>query len=340
MKAPDLVRQTAQLAPFAGGMIALMGCHVAFAQTNSVTELSSVESPQQTGPTPSPTLLPPPVLLEGARLSVKRTVEWLASGIDSKFGDKPFSDGGKVTQGRLGINYLRRENQSDSLNVHFNARLWLPNLSNVPYLYIGSDNARDEITDQPERKTLKDQIRQRSTGDNSFFAGVGLWLADSMEVRIGFRGIKPYAQARLKDTWRLSESDAIEARQTFFYTIKDRAGSTSALEYQHAFRPTTVARWLTSATITQAQRNFAYSSTLGAYESFGNEKVLGTEIQYTNSVVDSEPVEEIGLVVRWEQPIYRNVMGEVSAAHFWPQASKAFESKGEWAAGLGMTLKF
>ncbi|HET8869016.1 MAG TPA: hypothetical protein VFM48_01095, partial [Aquabacterium sp.] len=169
-------------------------------------------------------------VIETTRESVRSTVEWLASGIDKRFGDKPFSDGGKVTDGQIGLSFLNREGHSSHMNLRFNARFKLPNLSKIPYLFVGNDDARDVVTDQPDRRPLRDVIRELNTADNSFFAGVGVWLAESVDLRIGFRGaLKPYVQARLRHGWQLTPYDWVEARETVFYTIQDRAGSTTAL---------------------------------------------------------------------------------------------------------------
>ena len=279
-------------------------------------------------------------LITSTQQSVRSTVEWLASGIDGRFGDKPFSEGGKVTHGRIGLAFLKREGQSPNVGLRFNAKFHLPNLSNMPYIFVGNDNERDEITDQPDRHTLRDQIRQRNWTDNAFFAGIGAWLTDEVEVRLGFRGPRPYAQARWHQNWEVSPTDLVLFRQSFFYTVRDRAGSTSSVEYQHAFRPTTSVRWLNAATITQKNPHFAYKSILGLYESFGQERVLGLETQFTQSRVDSVTTDEFGLQARWEQPLHRNVLGEVSLGHFWPRSSDVLKTEGVWAFGAVVTLKF
>ncbi len=280
-------------------------------------------------------------MIESTRQSVRSTVEWLASGIDKRFGDKPFTDGGKVTDGQLGLAYLNREGQSSHVNLRFNARFRLPNLSRFQYLYLGNDNERNVVTDQPDRRSLRDQIRERNGGDNSFFAGLGMWLAESVDVRIGFRGpLKPYTQARLRHEWQLSPYDWVEARETLFYTVKDRAGSTTALEYQHALAPDLALRWLNSGTITQGSPHMAWNSTLGLYQSFGNERVLGLELQHSGSEADGVSTNDVGVQARWEQPLHKNVLGEVSLGHFWTKTSVDPKRDGQWAIGCVVTLKF
>ena len=280
-------------------------------------------------------------VIESTRQSVRSTAEWLASGIDRQFGNKPFTEGGTITDGQIGLSYLKRDQRGSNLNLRFNARFKLPNLEKVPYLFIGNGDERSIITDQPDRKTLREQIRQRNSNDNSFFAGLGIWLADSVDIRLGFRGLfRPYLQARLGHEWQLTSSDSIEIRETVFYTIHDRAGSTLAAEFQHVIMPTLVMRWLNAATITQHQPNLALTSNLGLYQSFGEQRVLGLEAQFSDSKIAGISTNDIGLQISWEQPLHKVILGELSVGKYWPRSSDKPDRTGQWAAGATIGLKF
>ncbi|MGE5452406.1 MAG: hypothetical protein ACM3VZ_11265 [Acidobacteriota bacterium] len=279
-------------------------------------------------------------IIESTRASVKSTVVWLASGIDKRFGDKPFYDGGNVTDGQIGLSYLNREGQSSHVNLRFNARFRFPNLSRLQYLYFGSDSERNIVTDQPDRRTLRDQVRDRNGNDNSFFAGLGVWLAESVDVRVGFRAWRPYTQARLRHEWQLTPYDWVEARETLFYTVRDRAGSTTALEYQHALSPDLTLRWLNSGTITKRQPHMAWNSALGLYQSFGDERVLGMELQHSGSESQGVSTNDVGVQASWEQPLHKNVLGQLSLGHYWTRTSVAPKRDGQWAFGCTVLLKF
>jgi len=281
-------------------------------------------------------------ILESTSRTVRSTVEWLARGIDGTFGDKPFSEGGKVSDGRIGLSLLTREDRSASTNVRFNARLRLPNLERYHYLFIGNDDRRAIVTDQPGEISQQELIRQNTRADDSFFAGVGVWLEESIDLRLGFRGgLKPYAQARYRRPWQLGPSDLIEVRETIFLTVADRFGSTTALSYEHGFSSDVALRWLNAATVTQLSRKVNWASTLGLYQSFGNERVLGLEA-LMNGVGGAEvPVADYGVQVKWDQPVYKRALyGEVVVGHFWPRPTQASPREGVWALGGVITLRF
>ena len=67
------------------------------------------ETPADPEQPAEPALNPPTAeLAESARASVRATTIWVASGVDSWFGDRPFAREGKVTNGQLDIGLVKR----------------------------------------------------------------------------------------------------------------------------------------------------------------------------------------------------------------------------------------
>src|SRR5690606_11778751 len=103
-------------------------------------------------------------------------------------------------------------------------------------------------------------------------------LRESLDVRLGLRGgLKPYAQVRYRHHWTFSPQDRLEFRETLFYSADDRLGSTTSLSYEHSLSATLSTRWLNSLTMTQDSEDAAWSSSLGAYRSFGQDRILSLE---------------------------------------------------------------
>ena len=71
----------------------------------------------------------------------KATV-WLARGVDSWFGDRPFESGGRVSDGQLSLAVFQREGERPDLNVRLHARLRLPNLGESGFAFLGRDDPR------------------------------------------------------------------------------------------------------------------------------------------------------------------------------------------------------
>ena len=279
---------------------------------------------------------------ESTRASARRTALWLARGVDSWFGDRPFEDGGRITNGRLSVGLLKRQDESADFGLRFNANFRLPNLGDQTYLFVGRDNQRDIVTDKPGAFSRQDRLRTASEDDRSFFAGLGLLLHENIDFRLGFRGgLKPYAQARYRQPWELGPADLVEFRQTLFWTLDDRLGSTTALSYERALTPMLAARWLNALTISQQSRRFEWASSLGAYQSFGGQRLLSLEALASGKQGSGVGISDYGLLLKWEQPVHLDwVLGQLVVGHFWPRKDAASDRGRAWALGGSVTVRF
>lgn len=286
--------------------------------------------------------LPTPVeAIETTRSTVRGTAEWLARGVDSWFGDRPFEDGGKVTDGRASVGLLKRETEKLEYSLRFNARFKLPNFERRTYLFVGRDNLRDLVSDKPGALSNQNRLLPETDEDPSFFAGLGRDLSELVDLRVGFRSAKPYAQARYRQGWELGESTLLELRQTVFWTLRDKLGSTTAVSWDHANSPTVAMRWLSSATITQDTGRFEWSSVVGAYKSFGDRRVLSLEALVNGEEGGVGGASDYGLQSRWSQPIFEDrLFAEFVVGHFWPRKDVFSDRRGVWALGGNLKMTF
>lgn len=281
-------------------------------------------------------------VLERARSGLRAGTEWLASGIDGWFGDRPFSDGGKVS-GRVRLKTLWRQDEGFKGGLRFRARLELPNLKERSYLFVGQDNERELVTDRPEEFSREQQLLAESRReDQTFFAGLGYAVRERVDLRLGVRGgYKLYAQARYRKRWKLSEHDRLEFIETLFWTVRDRIGSTTALNYEHAWSPTLALRWRTAGTISKRTDGLAWSSALGVFKSFGDERLLAVEAVVNGESESHVRVHEYGLRVTWREALHQDwLIGETVIGHYWPRREEDSERKRSWAAGFALEMLF
>ena len=286
--------------------------------------------------------LQPGQIIETARERVRATTIWLARGVDSWFGDQPFEDGGKVSNGQFELSVLQRQGESADWGLRINARFALPNIEKLGYVFVGRDNERELITDRPGALSSRDQLQVNRAQDNAFFAGLGRALDDRFDLRIGVRGaFKPYAQARFHQHWQLSDSSRADFRQTLFWTVDDRVGSTTAVSLDHTLSPSLGLRWLAAATVTQALPKFVWASSLGAYQSFGGQRLLSLETLINGQQGSGVGVLDYGVQARWEQPVYQDwLLGGVVVGHFWPRPDAQSARRAAWALGANLKMRF
>jgi len=279
---------------------------------------------------------------ESTRGAVRASTEWLARGVDSWFGDKPFEQGGSVTNGRASVGFLAREGEKTDFDLRFNARFRLPNVGERGYLFLGRDNRNEVVSDRPGTLTNRQRLINDARTDQGFFAGLGLALRDTFDLRLGFRGgLKPYAQARYRKTWALSDADVADFRQTFFWSSSDHLGSTTAFSFDHVLTPRMAARWLQLVTVTQVGKRFEWSGVLGVHRDMGARHMLALEALYAGREGSGVGLTDYGVRARWERPLYKDWLTfELIVGHFWPRADDMVERGRAWAAGGGLKMKF
>lgn len=304
--------------------------------------LPSLASAQPAANPVSPQAAQEQDLLEQSRTQVRGFSVWLGETVNDWFGDRPFEEGGKVTHGRLGLRNLWRQDEGWDTNVRFRARFDLPNLRDKAYVFIGRQNERELVTDQSEAFTREQLLlEERRKEDQTGFAGVGLALRKNLDFRVGVRGgMKFYTQARYRKQWALTEQDRIEFRETIFWNNKDKFGSTTALDYEHAFTPTLSLHWQNATTILEKTDDFAWGSSLGLFKRFGDDRILSGEMVVTGETGAEENVDEYGVRMKWTQPVYREwLIGEFIVGHYWPQREDR-ERERAWAAGVNLEMRF
>jgi hypothetical protein len=281
--------------------------------------------------------------VESAQAAARTAAVWLASGVDSWFGSKPFSEGGQVTDGEVSVRFYSRQDEKTDYGITFNARFKLPNLEEKTYLFTGRDTPAGLVTDRPAVFAAKQRLLQRDSAlDNTFFAGLGRALGDSVDARIGFQGgLKLFAQGRYRKEWKPSAAETFEFSQTVFLTVQDQLGSSTVASYQRQFSPTLVGRWLHAVSVTQVDPNAEWNSSLGAFKLMGQQRLLSLELLASAKQNSGLRLTDYGLQMRWEQPVLHNrLMGEVVFGHFWPQSLVAGDRTTAWAVGTGLKMKF
>ena len=293
-----------------------------------------------------PELLSEPAIqaIETTRRSTRDATDWLARRVDSWFGDRPFEQGGKVSEGRLALELFHRSDRQVKLDVRFSAEFKLPNVERYAYLFIGRDDPRAVIQDTPDAFSRRQQLQASRPGDRSVLAGLGLTLPQNVGLRLGVgAGLKPYFQARYSKPWTLAPGHQLDFRETLFWTSADQFGSTTALTYSHALSATVLLRWLNAATITQQTKNFEWSSGLGVYRAFPQQRLLSLEALFSGTGRQGLGVgaSDYGLLAKWEQPLHQDwLLGEIVGGHFWPQPDAHSPRGKAWALGANLKMHF
>ncbi len=280
--------------------------------------------------------------LETTRNVTHRAAYWLAESVDSWFGDKDYrTNGGEVT-GYVRLNGLWEEGQRTTGNVRFRLRANFPNLKSRAYAFVGKDNEREEVIDQPEAFRKQQLLLPESRRDDqAFFAGLGYDLRDSVDFRIGVRGgLKAYVQGRYANQWALSEREMVYFRQTLFWSVSESLGATTVVDYERILDPSLSLRWANTGTVTLRSHGFEWYSSLGLFKALPRERLLSAE-----AIVQGETraarVSNYGVRVNWQQPIYKDwLIGSANVGYFWPKDSESARRREAWVVGASVELRY
>lgn len=281
-------------------------------------------------------------LLAGARAGLRGSAYWLATNIDSWFGDRPFVEGGRAW-GSLRLRGLYREDDGFNHDLRYRLRLRMPNLSERAYVFIGRDNEQELVRDEAEAFRRRRQLLPEDRGDDqTFFAGLGYFLRDNVDLRLGVRGTyRLYSQARYRRAWWVTEKSNLEFRQTLFLAVEEGLGATSSLDYARAINQRIALRWRNSATFSSETDGVAWNSGLGLFQAFSGQRELSLEALIHGETAAPVSIRQYGLRSVWRQPLYRDwLLGEVIVGHFWPRGDDSPKRQSSWAAGLELELQF
>lgn len=283
--------------------------------------------------------------IEATRRTVRSSAEWLARQVDSWFGDKPFEAERAISNGRFMVGLYHRQHEGSKLKVRFRARFHLPNVERFGYIFIGRDDPDEIVADTPDELSRGERpSRIGNPDDGSFFAGLAIGVRKYVDFRIGARrGAHPYAQLRYLRPWRLSARDRIEFSQTVFWVLDDRFGATSVVKLEHTLTPKLALRWISVYTAAQRDRKREWSSSIGAYRSLGEDRLVSLAAVISHHDRDpSITIDEYGLVAKWEHPLRgRRLFGELSLGRYhWDKFDRVPSSGKSWALGYLLKLRF
>ncbi len=282
-------------------------------------------------------------LIDNARAQTRDLSERLARNVDSWFGDRPFEDGGKVSQGLLSLGVFHRQDQGTDVDLRFTARFRLPNFEKSAYLFVGRDDPREAVRDTPESSARQRQVLLSRPEDRSFLGGLGGVLGDDFSFRVGVGArLRPFAQVRWDKPWVLAPGHVLGLRETLFWSRDERFGSTTALSYELDRHAPWAVRWQGAATITQETRNVEWSSTLGAYRDIGAQRLLSLELLFGGTGTQGTGVgmSDRGVLAKWQQPLYKDwLVGELAAGQFWLRPDAQSPRGQAWALGYSLRMR-
>ena len=280
-------------------------------------------------------------VLEKTRETAYDTSYWLVEHVDQWFGDRPFDEGGRV-EGYVGFRALWREKQSSDFTLQGSLNVRMPNLDEKAYLFFGRADTDELLEDQQDTFRRDGLLLPEDEDEQTFFAGLGYFLLDNLDLRLGVRGgYKPYAQARYRTHFDWTDSTRLYFRETIFAGVDRGVGATTALNLDHGLTDRWLLRWQNSATIGTKKSGLGWSSSAGAWYLQDWNKRAWLDLVVRGETGDDVSVSEYGVRANYRHPIARDwLVGEVMVGHFWPRDELEEPRLSSWAVAWQTRLYF
>jgi hypothetical protein len=266
---------------------------------------------------------------------------------DGFFGDIRFDQETSATYGRAGLGLTWSEYDSGQAITDFFARYPLPNLSRKLEVVLARDNEDDFVQD---RASPVDAVPEfvSATQDQSWLAGLGYTSISTNRSRLRFSGglrlawpPVPYAQARYRYRYFFSEKLALRAQETVFWRRNEGFGTTTVVDLERLLGAHVLARWSTSATLSQATEGTRISSSLTLYQSLGGARALAYSALVKGSTGAPVPLERWGVRVLYRQRAWRDwLFVEVGTGVSWPRGTLSERRSASWGFGIRFEVFF
>jgi hypothetical protein len=281
------------------------------------------------------------------RARLYRSVCASARWFDGFFGDIRFDQETSATYGRAGLGLTWSEYDSGTAITDFFARYPLPNLSHKLDVVLARDNEDDFVQDRTSPNYAVSEFVS-STQDQSWLAGLGYTPFSTNRSRLRFSGglrlswpPVPYVQARYRYRYFFSDQLALRAQETVFWRRDDGFGTTTVVDLERLLGAHALARWSTSATLSQATEGARVNSSLTLYQSLGGARALAYSALIKSESGAPVPIERWGARVVYRQRAWRDwLFAEIGTGVSWPRGTLEERRSASWGFGLRFEIFF
>ncbi len=281
------------------------------------------------------------------RARLYRSVCASARWFDGFFGDIRFDQETSATYGRAGLGLTWSEYDSGNAITDFYARYPLPNLSHKLDVVLARDNEDNFVQDRNSPNYAVPEFVS-STQDQSWLAGLGYTPLSTNRSRLRFSAglrvawpLVPYAQARYRYRYFFSERLALRAQETVFWRRDDGLGTTTVVDLERLLGAHALARWSTSATLSQVTQGARVNSSLTVYQSLGGARALAYSALIKSESGAPVPVERWGARVLYRQRAWRDwLFAEIGTGVSWPRGTLQERRTASWGFGVRFEIFF
>ncbi|MCY3932545.1 MAG: hypothetical protein OXH70_12580 [Acidobacteria bacterium] len=222
--------------------------------------------------------------IDWLNLRLHRTACETALWFDHLFGDYRLDEKLEATYGRAFVGVAWDEHYGFEDDLSFRARLHFPNMERRLNAFIGRDD-REDVLEDAQRRGATSLPRMFDPEDDEWLVGLGYRPISSgnsdLDFDLGMNfnfPIEPWARARYRHRFFLSETDLVRFRHTLFWERDDGWGLATRIDYEHAFPAGSMLRWRGAGKVSDITRGADWFAELSYYHRVGRRRALAHQI--------------------------------------------------------------
>ncbi len=222
--------------------------------------------------------------LDWLNLRLHRTACETALWFDHLFGDYRLGEDIEATYGRAMLGVVWDEHYGFDDDLSFRARLQFPNMERRLNAFVGRDDLEDVVEDA-QRRGETSLPRLFSPEDDEWLVGLGYrpisGLGGDLDFDLGMNfdfPVEPFARARYKHRYVLSDADLVRFRHALFWEREDGWGLATRADVEHAFPGGSMLRWRGAGKITRITRGVDWFTELSYYHRLGRRRALAHQV--------------------------------------------------------------
>lgn len=275
-----------------------------------------------------------------------RTVCDSAMWFDNFFGDDRALEEHSQTGGRVSTHVTWTQRDEFDVQFGFRVRINLPNLDERWYAFVGRGTRDEYLTDTSYRSNPGGPLGINQ--EQELLIGLGWTPRQNDYDRIAFRlGVtvawppEPYAKMIYRHSHYFSEKSQLRWRQTVFWALEDRFGTTTNLDLDRRLSDVLLFRWTNTGTISGVTEGIEWWSTPTLYHTLTSRSALAYAFWINGSTRAPVELEEYGVRIVFRRRIARDwLFLDVGPMVSWPRREVVDVREASWGALIGLEMQF
>jgi hypothetical protein len=289
---------------------------------------------------------PDETVLDRARRDIFEAICWSAADFDRLFGDRPFDEQARRTNGRAGVRVLWDERDGVEADGKLNANVEFPNLDNRVNGFLGRTAVEDFVLG---REAPLESVPSffESQGDEEWLAGFGYRPVsgdrNKVQLDAGVEAgtpLEPFARARYRHHGMLG-GNLFRFRQSVYWTRERELGASANADLERPLGEKTLGRWTVNGVIDGQTAGTEWESGVTVFHGLPLHRAIAWYAGVKGKTEGEATLQDVGTRITYRRRMLRDwFFGEFIAGVTWSRDNLTERWRTAARIGFGFEMQF